>query len=206
MNISIIGYGNVGSALAQSWAKKGHNVVFGARDLKNPKLEKALSLHPSLKASSISESVSNSEVVLIATPSSATKELAEEIKGLLKKQIIIDSMNSVRFTPEGFQNTFDALKKLTGYQNIVKCFNCTGSENMGNPVYPEGAIDMFMAGDSKQSKEIVGQLAHDAGFSHCYDLGGDEKIPLLEAFALTWINLAYMQGLGRNFAFKIVKR
>jgi hypothetical protein len=45
-----------------------------------------------------------------------------------------------------------------------------------------------------------------AAFSTCWDFGGGDKVELLEKFALSWINLAIMQGLGRDLAFKVVRR
>jgi len=44
------------------------------------------------------------------------------------------------------------------------------------------------------------------GFEQCYDFGGDDRFELIEQFAFSWINLAVMQGQGRNIAFKILKR
>ena len=41
---------------------------------------------------------------------------------------------------------------------------------------------------------------------NCYDFGGSDRVELLEKFAFSWINLAIMQGVGRNMAFKVVKR
>jgi len=116
-------------------------------------------------------------------------------------------MNSVRSKPEGYNNTFEALTDLAKGAEVVKCFNSTGFENMANPIYPNDVhLDMFMAGDSKTAKETVKQLAKDVGFADCYDFGGNDKVILLEQFALAWINLAMMQGHGRNIAFKIIKR
>ena len=77
---------------------------------------------------------------------------------------------------------------------------------MKNPVYDGQGIDLFMAGDSAKAKAIAEQLAQDAGFANCYNFGGDDKAGLLEQFALSWINLAIMQGHGRNIAFKLIKR
>jgi 8-hydroxy-5-deazaflavin:NADPH oxidoreductase len=65
---------------------------------------------------------------------------------------------------------------------------------------------MFMAGDSVKAKNVVRQLVLDAGFAECYDFGGNNKADLLEKFAMSWINLAIMQGYGRNIAFKLIKR
>ena len=115
-------------------------------------------------------------------------------------------MNSVRMKPEGFTNTTEAFTALTNCKTIVKCFNTTGAENMFNPVYGNQGIDIFMSGDSPVAKQTATQLAIDLGFEKCYDFGGSDKFNLQEQFALSWINLAMMQGHGRNIAFKMVKR
>ena len=39
MKIGIIGTGNVGGTLGTGWARKGHEVMFGARDLADTKLQ-----------------------------------------------------------------------------------------------------------------------------------------------------------------------
>ena len=82
----------------------------------------------------------------------------------------------------------------------------TGFENMLNPIYHGEGIDMFAAGNSVRAKQVAEQLAKDLGFATCYDFGGDDKVELLEKFALSWINIAIIQGHGRNLAFKLVKR
>lgn len=76
---------------------------------------------------------------------------------------------------------------------------------MANPVYKGEGIDMFSAGSSAKAKEVAEKLAKDLGFATCYDFGGDDKVELLEKFALLWMNIAIMQGHGRNLAFKLMK-
>ena len=63
-----------------------------------------------------------------------------------------------------------------------------------------------MAGDDPRAKKVAKGLALDAGFSQCYDFGDGSKVELLEQFAVAWINLAIMQGMGRDIAFKVLKR
>ena len=77
---------------------------------------------------------------------------------------------------------------------------------MLNPIYNGEAIDMFMAGDSEKAKSVAKQLALDCGFGSCIDFGKSDKVELLEKFALSWINLAIVQGYGRNLAFRVVRR
>ena len=205
MNIAIIGTGNIGSALGRAWAKAGHKISLGVRDVENFKGKEMLDL-PNISAHTISDAVRQSEVILVAVPTTAAIDIAKTM-GDVSGKLIIDAINSVRVKPEGYNNSFEAFTDLAKGAEIVKCFNCTGFENMGNPVYPNDVhIDMFAAGDSKRGKEIAAQLAKDAGFGECYDFGGNDKVALLEQFALAWINLAIMQGQGRNIAFKLIKR
>ncbi len=204
MNIAIIGTGNIGSALGKAWAKAGHKIYLGVRDTANFKGKEMLSL-PNIQVLSISEAVKHADAIMIAAVPQATADIVKAM-GDVNGKIIIDAMNSVRVKPEGYSNTFEALTDLAKGAQIVKCFNSTGFENMSDPKYNDTAIDMFAAGDSKPAKELAKQLAKDAGFAECYDFGGNDKAALLEQFALVWINLAIMQGQGRNIAFKLLKR
>ena len=206
MKIGIIGAGNVGSALADNWQKKGHEILIGARDINSSKTEKLISINSNIQVKSIEDTVKDSEVILIATPSKAVFEIANQIKDFVKDKILIDAMNTIGAKPEGYSNTYEVLRSITKSENIVKCFNSTGAENMANPNYGLNKLDMFMAGKNPNAKKIVRTLALDAGFEECYDFGGDEQVQILENFALVWINLCMKQGHGRNFGFKIIKR
>jgi predicted dinucleotide-binding enzyme len=108
--------------------------------------------------------------------------------------------------PEGFSNTSDAVLANTNTEDVVKCFNTTGYNNMLDPMYADQAIDLFTCGDSKTGKETAQKLAKDAGFGQCYDIGGNDKFDLMEQFAWFWINLAMFQGQGREIGFKLLKR
>ncbi len=205
MKIAIIGSGNVGSALAKGWLKAGHEVAFGVRNPDSPKTKKALEIIPDAVVKTISEAAENAAVIVITTPPDAVLDLIPQL-GSLAGKIVIDTTNSIRTSPEPFATAFHAIKELGKTEDVVKCFNSTGFENMLNPIYNGVGIDMFCAGSSKQAKEIAQQLSADIGFENCYDFGGDDKVELLEKFAFSWINIAIMQGHGRNLAFKLIKR
>lgn len=205
MRISIIGSGNVGTALGKGWIKAGHEVVFGVRDPSSPKSRKALEIIPGADIRTIGETVGKAEVIVITTPPEAVFQIIPEL-GDLNGKTIIDTTNSVRTRPEPYPTAYHAIASLTGSGQLVKCFNSTGFENMLNPIYHDVGIDMFAAGNSNDAKQIATTLAKDLGFENCYDFGGDDKVELLEKFALSWINLAIMQGMGRDVAFKLVRR
>jgi predicted dinucleotide-binding enzyme len=204
MKIAVIGSGNVGGALAQGWANAGHEITIGVRN-KDEFKGNRLNESKNITVATISEAVKKSEVIVIAAVPQAVQSIAEAM-GDVSNKVIIDAMNSVRVKPEPYSNTTEALVQLTNCKDIVKCFNTTGAENMADPVYQGKGIDMFYAGDSDKAKKVAGQLAKDLGFENVYNFGGSDKFNLLEQFALSWINLAMMQGYGRGMAFKVLKR
>lgn len=206
MKIAIVGAGQVGSALAAGLCKAGHRVTLGVRNPASAKSEKAVVLVPGATITSVREACAEAEVIILTTPPEAVLALVPEL-GAVSGKVLIDATNSVRTRPEPYATAFHALRALAGSDHVVKCFNTTGFENMANPVYPDyGGIDMFCAGNDAKAKATAQQLAKDIGFSNCWDFGGDDKVELLEKLALSWINLAIMQGHGRNIAFKVVKR
>lgn len=205
MKIAIIGTGNVGAALATKWAASGHSIYLGVQDLTNFK-GKDLLHNPNTQACSITEAVANASVILLATPATAAIEVARSL-GDTRGKLIIDAMNIIKGNgPEGYSNTPNAILDHTATRELVKCFNTTGYNNMINPDYAGTAIDLFMAGDSQSGKAIARQLALDAGFGACYDIGGNDQFDHMEQFAWFWINLAMFQGQGREIGFKLLKR
>ncbi|MCU0396097.1 MAG: NAD(P)-binding domain-containing protein [Chitinophagaceae bacterium] len=205
MKIAIIGTGNVGGALATKWAQHGHHILLGVQDTSNFKGKELLS-NPNTTVHSVTEAVQQAEVILIATPATAAAEVAQSL-GDTTGKIIIDAMNVVMGRgPAGFSNTADCILANTTSRDVVKCFNTTGFNNMANTHYGDVAIDAFVAGDSQRGKEAAIQLAKDAGFAECYDIGGNDKFQLMEQFAFFWINLAMFRGQGREIGFKLLKR
>ena len=205
MKIAIIGSGNVGGALAARWAVAGHTILLGVRDVQQFK-GAALLGNPNTTAHPIQEAVRAADVVVLATPAPLAVEVTQSL-GDTTGKIVIDTMNIVMGSgPVGFANTTDAVLAHTQTRDVVKCFNTTGFNNMQNPVYDGVAIDAFMAGDSDKGKATARQLALDAGFAACYDVGGNDKFTLMEQFAFFWINLAMFQGQGREIGFKLLRR
>lgn len=205
MKIAVIGTGNVGGSLAKRFAESDHEVILGVRDINNFKSMELMTKMSLIKANTISEAVKEVEVILIAAIPAAVMSISESL-GDVEGKVIIDAMNSVFVKPEPYTNTTEALLDLTNCKDVVKCFNTTGFENMIDTNYRGMKIDMFTAGDSLKGKEIAKKLSIDIGYENCYDFGGNDKFNLIEQFAMCWINLAIMQGQGRNIAFKVLKR
>lgn len=202
MNIAVIGSGNVGSALALAWARAGHVVAIGARDTSH--IKGASLAGQGIRVAPIPEAVRSSDVILLAVPGDALGDVAVAM-GNVQGKILVDATNSLKQRP-GLPSPHEVLRSRTPGANVVKCFNTTGFNVMANPEFAEGKADMFIAGDSQHAKAVVRTLALDAGFGECFDIGGTDKVPLLENFALLWITLAMQQGYGREIAFKLMQR
>lgn len=198
--MAIIGSGNVGGTLAQKWAKADHDILIGAQFPLSEKNRRLAAIIGEDRFTSVPEAIAQSEVVLVATPPTAVLEIISQM-GHVAGKTLIDATNAVRQKPDLYATAYHAMTDKTQGQ-VVKCFNSTGFENMLDPLYGGVGIDMFMA----EAKAIARQLALDAGFGACWDFGGGDKVTLLEQFALSWINLAIMQGHGRDIAFRIVRR
>ena len=88
---------------------------------------------------------------------------------------------------------------------VVKCFNTTGANNMENPSYGDDQPVMFLCGDAADAKDIVMKLGQEVGFE-MIDAAELATARLLEPVAMRWIHLAFRGGLGRDFAFKLLRR
>lgn len=201
MTITIIGTGNIGGTLAEKWKAAGHDILIGAR---NPNDAETLTWAQGIGARvmSIPDAVKTGDAVLIATPGKVVVELATGLGDTLKGKLVMDATNMSG--PLGTAPGFEALRKAGA--DAVKVFNCTGWENLADTRYGSEVADMFMAGGSADAKTKVTELVKAVGFAECHDLGGEDKVAILEGFALVWIDLAIFQKMGRGIAFKLMRR
>jgi 8-hydroxy-5-deazaflavin:NADPH oxidoreductase len=207
MRIAIIGAGSVGGTLGQAWLKHGEEVVWGLRNAADPKYG-AL---PKKRVKAPAEAVEESEIVVIATPWSAT-EAAVKSLGSLADKIVIDCTNPLGMGPDGLQLVlgFDtsAGEQVASWAPgafVFKSLNTTGATNMGNAAdYPVKPL-MLVAGDNEAKKPVVMELVGKLGFESV-DAGPLKNARLLEPFAMVWIDQAMKRGRGRDFAFALVRR
>jgi len=209
VNIGIIGSGNVGKALGETWLKKGHQVLFSySRDLQTLRAY-AAGLGGKASAGTPAEASTFGEVVLFSPPWPAVED-ALHAAGPLRGKILIDCTNPVKpdLTGLAIGHTTSAgeevARRATGAR-VVKAFNTTGAENMKNPQFRSQPAAMFICGDDAPAKAIVSGLARDAGFEPV-DAGSLSIARLIEPLAMLWIHLAYGQKMGTGFAFTLLKR
>ncbi len=212
MKIAIIGAGNVGGALGANWAKKGHDIIFGARD---PKSEKTQALVQNIgakaRAATVADAAASADMIVLSTPWPAT-EPAVRSMGDLKGKIVLDATNPLTRGPDGIAleigHAISGGEKVQGWAagaSVFKTLNTTGFGNMANPEFKGMKSVMFVAGDDAANKPKVTKLVSELGFE-VIDAGPLRNARLLEAHAMLWIDLAMARGQGRDFAFGVLRR
>lgn len=212
MNITFIGIGHVGFALADNLAKAGHRVSIAARDASSESVRKALAANPSLTCLSPAEAVAGAKVVFLATPYAANASALAGLEKALAGKVLVDCTNPVG---AGLTHGLDSrtsgaeeVQKLAPGANVVKAFTIYGYENFINSAYP-GYGDlrpaMLIAGDEAAAKETVGRLCADLGWK-TVDTGPLANALHLEHMTLLWIKMGRVQGKGPGFVWAMLER
>lgn len=197
MRIAIIGSGSVGTALATSLLRAGHEVTFGVRAPDPAKPNEASIAHASAGA----------EVVILAIPFEAVAETVRAATGFEGK-ILIDATNPLGMVDGGLGLTMgfqtsgaERIAELAPRARVFKSFNQTGFENMADPAAYASRPVMFVAGDDPDGKATALSLVADVGFEPV-DAGGLRASRLLEPFGMLWIELVRKRKF-RPFAFSL---
>jgi 8-hydroxy-5-deazaflavin:NADPH oxidoreductase len=206
MRIAVIGTGNVGGTLGRGWKGCGHQVTYGTR---NPNGARGKELEGGgTRIALPRQAVEASEVVVLATPWAATREVVETL-GDLDGLPLLDATNPLG---EGFvlavghhHSGGELVQGWAPTARVVKIFNTTGVENMTAPRFGDQAATMFYCGDDEKACAVAAGLAADLGFDPVA-AGPLRNARLLEPLGMLWINLALVQGLGRGIAFKLLRR
>lgn len=209
VNIAIIGSGNVGGTLGVRWAKLGHNVVFGSRDPNSSEIRELVQQSgATAQAGDFAEAVKSAEVVVVTLPWEAVQGVLPKLD--LKGKIVFDCTNPLLpnlagLSIGGNSSAGEQVAQWAPGASVVKIFNNTGSNNMADPVYHGEPTAMFYCGGDARAKSIARTLAQELGFDPI-DAGPLENARLLEPLAMLWIWLAYPGGLGRDIAFRLIRR
>ena len=213
MKLAIIGAGNVGGTLGTAWAQKaGHEIFFGVR---NPASDKTQALVGKFagkaRAGTVAQAAAFGEIIVLTTPWPAA-QAAIRAMGDVNGRVILDATNPLAMGADGLGleigHSISAGEKVQGWAtgaSVFKTLNTTGFANMANPIFHGVKSVMFVAGDDAANKPKVIALVAALGFE-VVDAGRLRNARLLEAHAMLWIELALKQGLGRDWAFALVRR
>jgi 8-hydroxy-5-deazaflavin:NADPH oxidoreductase len=211
MNISFIGYGNVGAPLADHLQRLGHSVTLAARDLNSDAVRQAQARNAALKALPMDQAVREAEVVFLATPFAANAQVVPPLAQALAGKVLVDCTNPVgpglSHGLQSVQSGAQALQALAPQARVVKAFTIYGYENLENNAYPgQGATPaMFFCGDDAAAKATVAGLITQLGWVPL-DVGGLPQALHLEHMTLLWVRLVRVHGHSPNLVWAALTR
>lgn len=157
------------------------------------------------QAGSVAEAVSFGETVVLAVGWPSVQEVIQQA-GAWSSKILIDTTNRVGSKYPGVMlSAAEDIAKWAAGAEVVKAFNTMGFENMSNPQFGSQNADTFICGNDEGAKSVATELAEAIGFD-VVDVGPLSNAALLESLANLWVEMAYRQGFGRDFASKILRR
>ena len=186
--IAIIGAsGNMGSAISKSLSKGNYRLLL-------------FSAAADLEALECPTDASwEADVIILAVPFQAEKELAEKIREVANQKIVISIANPLNEAYDGLVTSPDTsaaeeLQKLLPNAKVVKAFNTTFAADFITPVIDGKQVDSFIAGNDEEALQTISELVTTAGFNPI--VAGDLSVSrTLEAMQLLLIRL----GMKYNY-------
>ena len=190
MKVAIIGAGNVGTALATSIARAGHDVIITSRDPEDAATAAAGS--GARVAQTNAAAAAEADVVIPAVSFTDLAEVAAEIEEQSAGKAVVDVTNRIRFGANGPEmdttsSNAEALAALLPKSRVVKAFNTLFATKQVDPVAEGVQLDGFVAGDDASSKAKVLELVRSIGLRPV-DVGPLVRARQLEALA--FLNMA----------------
>lgn len=213
MNISILGTGSVGQALAGRLAGLGHNVFIGTRNVSEslaktkpdawglPSIGAWIKDNPAIPLVPFKEAVEKgSDLIIFAVQGFAAMDCLKLVgEDLLNGKVMLDISNPLDFSKgfppslflcnteslgEKIQNAYPSLK-------VVKSLNTISNEIMINPKILSGDHNVFVSGNDADAKSKVVELIKSFGWEdkNIIDLGDITTARGTEMILPLWVRL-----------------
>ena len=201
MDVTIIGTGNMGRAIATRALAGGHDVT-----LIGTETEKAQQLADEL-AGSGSGSVRagdspTGEVVVLAVWYPTILDVVRQHAGELDGKVLVDITNPIdtsQFEPLDLDagSSAEEVARAAEGAKVVKAFNTTFAGTLGPGEVAGQPLDVFIAGDDADAKAKVSEFVESAGL-RAIDAGPLRRARQLEA--LGYLHMTLQEGLGTGYS------
>jgi predicted dinucleotide-binding enzyme len=201
-SISIIGTGNMASALADRAVAGGNAVeVIGRDPVKAKELAAALG-GATVGAAGTAPA---GDIVILAVPYASAAAVVSEYGDALHGKVVIDITNPITpdskgfVTPEGSSGAQEIAKAAPAGAHVVKAFNTLFSNVLADGPAEGRPLDVFIAGDDAQAKARVSAFIESLGL-RAMDTGQLPMARALENAALLQLGLVAHSVKHTNFS------
>jgi predicted dinucleotide-binding enzyme len=192
MSYAIIGFGNIGQALAKAFARNGIEVSVATTRDPQSFAPAAAAIGPTIISKTLAEAV-KADIVFLAVRFETHPDVAEALP-TWKGKTIIDVTNAYGVSPEelgGEPSSRVVAQAFTGGR-LVKGFNHLGAAVLGqDPAVKGGKRVVFLASDDDGAAAEISALAENLGFSPITLGGLSEGGLLVQARGNTWGQLIF---------------
>jgi predicted dinucleotide-binding enzyme len=192
MSYAIIGFGNIGQALAKAFARNGIEVSVATTRDPESFASAAAAIGPQIIPKKLADAVT-ADIVFLAVRFEAHPDVAKVLP-TWKGKTIIDVTNAYGVSPEelgGEPSSRVVAQAFTGGR-LVKGFNHLGAAVLGqDPAVKGGSRVVFLASDDDSAAAEIGALAESLGFSPIKLGGLSEGGLLVQARGNTWGQLIF---------------
>ena len=190
MKVAIIGAGNVGTALATSIARAGHEVFITSRDPEDAASAAAASGARIVESNAAA--AREADVIIPAVAFPDFEDIATEIAGPAAGKPVVDVTNRIGFGNAGPEidttsSNAEELATLLPKSSVVKAFNTLFASKQVDPISDGVQLDGFVAGDDASAKAKVLELVRSIGLRPI-DVGPLARARQLEGLA--FLNMA----------------
>ncbi|WEJ32827.1 NAD(P)-binding domain-containing protein [Devosia sp. SD17-2] len=195
---AIIGLGNMGKGLAKRLAGKA-DLVLSSRNLDTVR-SFAATLPAGVTVLDIDAAIDAAEIVVLALPYDAAKEVAAH--PALAGKIVVDISNPVKpdFSGLAIGHTTSAAEELQAAApaaKLVKAYNTVFASVFDLPATQTAKVPVFLAGNDEAAVAEVEKLVAASGFA-VEKTGGLDAARLIEPLGM--LNIRFGYGLGRGTA------
>ena len=171
MSYAIVGFGKIGQALAQAFARKNIDVIVASRRPPEALAPQARAIGPTVVATSLRDAL-EADTIILAMPFGEYREVAAA-RPSWDGKTIIDATNAFGILPEeldGLPSSAVIAKAFTGAR-LVKGFNHLPAAALAaDPIVGGGHRVVFLSSDDEDAIAPVAALAKQLGFAPI-DLG-----------------------------------
>ena len=192
MSYAIIGFGNIGKALAKAFARNGMEVSVATTRAPEIFAATAAAIGPTIIAKSLANAV-KADVIFLAVRFESHPEVAKALSDWRGK-IIVDVTNAYGVPPDQLegQPSSKAVAQAFNGGALVKGFNHLGAAVLDrDPAVHGGKRVVFLASDDDGAAEKIGTLAQALGFAPIQLGGLSEGGLLVQARGNSWGRLIF---------------